>query len=58
MIFKAWMTDARNRDVWSKKLENFLSLQEGSYARKNSKYQAAELRNFQINNVNIKAQAL
>ena len=58
MNFNILMTDGRNRNTWSTRVENFLFLPEGSYARKNAKHQEAELRNFLINNINIKAQAL
>ena len=46
LTFNIWMTDVRNRNISSKRVENFLSLPEGSYARKNARHQAAELRFF------------
>ena len=46
MNFNIWMFDARDRNIWKKRVESFLSLPEGSYARKNAKYQAAGIRNF------------
>ena len=44
--FKTWMTHARDRNIWSKRVEYFLSLPKGAYSRKNANHQAAELQNF------------
>ena len=45
------MTDARNREIWSNKIEFYLGLKKGSYSRKNAIHHAAELRNF--NNIEM-----
>ena len=44
--FKTWMSDARDRNSWSNRVEHFLGLKKGSYCRTNAVHHAAELRNY------------
>ena len=47
--FSNWMKDARERKVWSKRVEHFLSLPEGMYCRTNAVHHAAELKDYSKN---------
>ena len=40
------MSDARDRNSWSNRVEHFLGLKKGSYCRTNAVHHAAELRNY------------
>ena len=42
--FKIWMNDARNRKIWSRRVEHFLGLKKGMYSRENAVHHAAGLR--------------
>ena len=42
--FIKWMTHAQDREYWGKLIEEKLNLSKNAYSRKNSKYQAAELK--------------
>ena len=46
--FADWMEEAKDREKWSKRVENFLHLPDGSYCRRNAKHRAAELRNYNL----------
>ena len=45
-LFSDWMTEARNRNIWSKRVEEFLYLPEGTYNRTNAVHSAAKLKNY------------
>ena len=44
--FSDWMKEARDRNIWSKRVEHFLNLPEGTYCRTNAVHQAATLRDY------------
>ena len=45
--FEKWMTEAKNRKNWAKRVEYYLSLPEGTYCRTNGNSRAAELKTFE-----------
>ena len=44
--FSDWMKEARDRKIWSKRIEYFLNLPEGTYCRTNAVHQAAILKDY------------
>ena len=44
--FESWMPEAKNRDIWSTRVEYFLNLPPGTYTRSNAKCIHASLRTY------------
>ena len=44
--FESWMPEAKDRDIWSTRVEHFLNLPPGTYTRSNAKCKHASLRTY------------
>ena len=44
--FSDWMKKARDRKIWSKRVEYYLNLPEGTYCRSNAVHQEAALKKY------------
>ena len=52
------MNEARDRKIWSNRVENFLNIPEGMYYRTNSLHKADELKEYSQYHYKHKAQSL
>ena len=58
MNINTWMSDARVRNIWSKRVESFYLYPKVRTQEKMQNIRQLNLEFFQTNNINIKAQAL